>query len=515
MDFSAGITFIFSQTSKLLFSLGSHFSLTSLAAALLIATLFFTWQRVKRGRRVRAKTILRALFPKRILRSRSNEADIGYLIFNVFVFGVMFGWAVLSYQFISNGIIAGLVALFGPVSPSTLPVYVTRSVVTVMLFLAYELGYWFNHWLSHKVPLLWEFHKVHHNAEVLTPLTNFRVHPVYTWVFTNILAFSAALANGFGNYMFGETAYQYALSDTNIILVLFIHAYVHLQHSHMWISFRGVLGRVFVSPAHHQVHHSSNPKHFNKNFGSCLALWDWMFGTLYVPQKDARAPHLRIWRSARRAYGERRAGRPAAQRRRPSQAAVAEASCGYHACAGCGAQASLVNCAGAQAYRHRQRQDAEGLSLRVERGDRPRVRSRIQAAIDARANAQARRIRRQVHDRLPSRISQELVCRREAFASMVRDRRCNFFGVHASQPLSEWKRKGWIHPDDPRGWFQWYCRYYMGRRMPDEDRRQIKRWKAIRRHVRQVQKHCEPGDLLCRRRQRQALLHWAYDSRKI
>ena len=95
-----------------------------------------------------------------------------------------------------------------------------------MLFLAYELGYWFNHWLSHKVPLLWEFHKVHHNAEVLTPLTNFRVHPVYTWVFTNILAFSAAVANGFGNYMFGETAHQYALNDTNIILVLFILGFV-------------------------------------------------------------------------------------------------------------------------------------------------------------------------------------------------------------------------------------------------------------------------------------------------
>ena len=95
-----------------------------------------------------------------------------------------------------------------------------------------------------------------------------------------------------------------------------------------------------------------------------------------------------------------------------------------------------------------------------------------------------------------------------------RDYGLNFFGVDASQPLSVWRRKGWLHPDDPRGWFQWYCRYYMGRRMPEEDRRQIQRWKAIRRHVRQVQKNCEPATR-CRKRQRQALLHWAYDSRKI
>lgn len=103
-------------------------------------------------------------------------------------------------------------------------------------------------------------------------------------------------------------------------------------------------------------------------------------------------------------------------------------------------------------------------------------------------------------------------------AKLAKDKRdctLNFFGVDASQPLSEWKRKGWIHPDDPRGWFQWYCRYYLGRRMPEEDARQIKRWKAIRRHVAQIGKNCAPGDLRCRRRQRQALLHWAYDSRKI
>lgn len=96
------------------------------------------------------------------------------------------------------------------------------------------------------------------------------------------------------------------------------------------------------------------------------------------------------------------------------------------------------------------------------------------------------------------------------------DPNLNFFKVNASLPLKIWIQKGWINSKhDPRGWFQWYCRYYMGRRLEKEDQKQIKRWKAIQRHVGAVRKNCKKGKYICRPKQRQALLHWAYDSRKI
>src|SRR5262249_6404383 len=146
-DLPPGVAYFLHQLSSVLLAPGSHFSLTSLGCALVIAVMFVAWQRHRRGRPVRLRAILRALFPRRILASPSNFTDLGYLFFNVFMAGLLFGWAAISYQFLTNGIMGALAATFGQTAPTTLPVIVERSVITVMLFLAYELGYWINHYL--------------------------------------------------------------------------------------------------------------------------------------------------------------------------------------------------------------------------------------------------------------------------------------------------------------------------------------------------------------------------------
>lgn len=115
---------------------------------------------------------------------------------------------------------------------------------------------------------------------------------------------------------------------------------------------------------------------------------------------------------------------------------------------------------------------------------------------------------------LPSDLPKEWFEKAKLATDNKEDKNLNHYQVKASQPLSVWQAKGWIHKDDPRGWFQWYCRYYLGRRHED-DERQIKRWKAIARHITQVINNCRPRDQFCRPRQRQAILHWAYDPRKF
>jgi sterol desaturase/sphingolipid hydroxylase (fatty acid hydroxylase superfamily) len=262
---------------------GSMFSAVSLLSALAVAVASLGWARRGRRRALKARVLIRALFPRRYLRGASTRADIGLFLLNILPAGVLLGWALLSAHAISGGVAEALQRGLGAHAAPAAPRAVLQAAATVVLFLAYELAYWIDHYLSHRIAFLWEFHKVHHTAETLSPLTVFRVHPVDSLVFSNISAVFVGVSGGALTYAFGPEAGPYLLSGSNVILVAFLFLTGHLQHSHLWISFSGRLGRLLLSPAHHQVHHSANPAHFDRNFGSCLAVWDWAFGTLHVP----------------------------------------------------------------------------------------------------------------------------------------------------------------------------------------------------------------------------------------
>jgi sterol desaturase/sphingolipid hydroxylase (fatty acid hydroxylase superfamily) len=283
LDLSPGISYFFGQLGKAFLAPGSQVSLASLFIAILVLAV----RRYKKGRRLRLRLLVRALFPKRIVLSRSSFADLGYFYFNLFVFGLVLGWAVLSYDAITRAVVDLLAAVFGPVQPTSLPIFVSRTIITVMLFLAYEARLLAQSLFvpSDTVPLgIPQSSPLGDGIDAVDELSRppgLHVH---------ILQYSRRL------YRAGERPRrlparpelpQYGLSETNIILVFFIYFYVHLQHTQLWISFTGWLGHLFMSPAHHQIHHSRNPAHFNKNLGSCLAVWDWIFGTLYIPSRHS------------------------------------------------------------------------------------------------------------------------------------------------------------------------------------------------------------------------------------
>jgi sterol desaturase/sphingolipid hydroxylase (fatty acid hydroxylase superfamily) len=271
---------------------GSQISVFALASAFCIAFGFLYLRQRKRRGRASVVAILRAICSRRIVFNASTYADAGYFLVNTLALGGLVGWAAFSTSAISSGVTRGLASVFGPSHRPGLPEWVARTVATIIFYLAYEFGYYLDHYLKHRVPFLWETHRPHHTAEVLTPLTLFRVHPLDSLIFGNVLALTAGPVAGLLNYAFGKPVIDFTLNGTNILLVFFIYAYIHLQHSEIWIPFRGFAGRLFMSPAHHQIHHSMDRSHFNTNLGSCLAIWDWVFGTLSIPAKDS--PRLRF-----------------------------------------------------------------------------------------------------------------------------------------------------------------------------------------------------------------------------
>jgi sterol desaturase/sphingolipid hydroxylase (fatty acid hydroxylase superfamily) len=267
------------------FNPNSAYGAPALCGALLVALGWFVWRRRSRGRAFSLKVFRRAMFPRRILMHPSSWVDVRLWTLNTIVFASGYGWFVVGSFFWRDRVLAALTRGFGAYGGLHAPSAVAMFFGTLAELLAFEFGYWASHYVFHRIPTLWEFHKVHHSAEVMTTLTEMRQHPVEIIVFMNVQALCTGMVFGLMTYLFGHVGH-WALLDGNIVLGLFILTWGHLRHSHIWMPVQGLMGKLFQSPAHHQVHHSTDPRHYDKNLGFALAVWDWTFGTLHIPSQE-------------------------------------------------------------------------------------------------------------------------------------------------------------------------------------------------------------------------------------
>ena len=251
------------------------------AFAAMLAVGFYLVSR--RGRKTSVRGLVRYLFPRRILRHASTRLDIKMYLFSSLYLAAQGLLGMSSLAGLADISLHGMQAVFGPGAPDhALPLW-AAVIIPVVLYLALELGYWLSHWLLHHVPWLWEFHKVHHSAEVMTPLTEWRQHPVEFFQVPLVMGIVSALVLAPIEWLFGRDL-QGAWSP-GLILFGFCLTLVHLRHSHVKLNAPGWLGYIIQSPAHHHIHHSTDPRHFDRNLGFCLSVWDWAFGTLCLPQK--------------------------------------------------------------------------------------------------------------------------------------------------------------------------------------------------------------------------------------
>ena len=275
------------QTAQSVLLPGRALGLPSLLFALFLASSFLV---LRRGlnKQTRMRAVWRGIFSRKIWRSRSTRLDLIYVLANTFLFTTFVFAATMTEQAVSQTVLHGVqsIGLYGGLG---LAGWVNTLLITFSLYMAYEFAYWLDHYLSHKLPFLWEFHKVHHSATVLTPFTNWRVHPVDTIVFFNILSLVIGSVHGLMNYLLGQELSPQMLFGQNAFFLIYLYLSQHLQHSQLWISWGGWAGKIFASPAHHQIHHSNHPRHYNKNLGAGLVLFDWLFGTLHIPARKREA----------------------------------------------------------------------------------------------------------------------------------------------------------------------------------------------------------------------------------
>ncbi len=277
---------------------------------------------------LKAAGLARFLLPPHIYTHRSAIADYWFYVINKFLFALAFAFLIGVSSSAAN--IAG--AFFHAIGNSPrleMPNWAAILITTVISALAMDFGLWLGHYFLHKVPVLWEFHKVHHSAEVLTPVTAGRVHPLEDAMNILFSGIFGGVSLALCRFLLGPDTAMFGIFQLNALVFTFYVFGFHLRHSHIWVPYKGIWGKLFVSPAHHQLHHSVERRHWDKNFGFVFAIWDWMFGTLYSVDKretfaigmngheeaeyhSVRAlyflPFVKVWRRLRQRKVDNQAG---------------------------------------------------------------------------------------------------------------------------------------------------------------------------------------------------------------
>lgn len=269
---------------RALTELGSRTAWLYLLSSAVVACILY-WIR-KRTARIEAGLSLRTfLCPPEVYRNRSAIVDYQYVAIDLTISALIYaplmsGIAWLLYKVIHPLATRAIALDLSAVDSLTRGIVLTAATVVVA-----DLGLFVSHYLMHRVPILWSFHQVHHSAEVLTPVTVYRHHPVDGLINACVASVLGALGASTYAAIRGSDVNVITIYGVNIVTFLFFAAAFQLRHSHIWLSYGPVLDRVFISPAQHQIHHSIDPKHWNKNFGFIFATWDLLVGSLYVPRR--------------------------------------------------------------------------------------------------------------------------------------------------------------------------------------------------------------------------------------
>ncbi len=234
--------------------------------------------------RGRPTGFLAYLLPKEVYLHKSNLVDIKIFLFNALLSASGLFAAVTMTPLMTAAVLNGLLTATGSsVAPVDLT-FAKLAFATVIIILTLDFCKYWAHRLHHETSILWPFHALHHSAEIMTPLTAHRNHPVFLILRALLYTVVVGIVQALMLFLLMGKIEILTIGTVNAGYFLFNALGSNLRHSHVWLSYGPVLEHVFISPAQHHIHHSAERKHYNKNYGEVFAIWDLMFGTLYVPQ---------------------------------------------------------------------------------------------------------------------------------------------------------------------------------------------------------------------------------------